>query len=73
MTYASILKTHPLLYISMDSDGRMSKMAEKLHKDQDVWNAMLSDDFGTAMNELATNPQVEYITPLCYVCKIHVE
>ena len=31
-------------------------MAEKLHKNKEVWNAMLSPEFGQAMNDLATNP-----------------
>lgn len=34
----------------------MGKMAEKLHENKEVWNAMLSPEFGKAMNELAVNP-----------------
>merc|ERR1712130_234313 len=37
-------------------EAKMGKMAEKLHKDKDLWNAMLSPSFSAAMNELSTNP-----------------
>eukprot|EP00486_Rosalina_sp_Unknown_P011747 CAMPEP_0201581432 /NCGR_PEP_ID=MMETSP0190_2-20130828/68102_1 /ASSEMBLY_ACC=CAM_ASM_000263 /TAXON_ID=37353 /ORGANISM="Rosalina sp." /LENGTH=205 /DNA_ID=CAMNT_0048019345 /DNA_START=19 /DNA_END=636 /DNA_ORIENTATION=+ len=37
-------------------EAKMGKMAEKLHENKDVWNAMLSPEFGQAMNDLATNP-----------------
>ena len=36
--------------------AKMGKMAEKLHENKEIWNAMLSPEFGQAMNELATNP-----------------
>eukprot|EP01084_Bolivina_argentea_P133337 235301_1 len=38
-------------------EAKMGKMTEKLHQNKDVWNAMLSPEFGQAMNELALNPQ----------------
>ena len=32
-------------------------MAQKLHGNKDIWNAMLTPEFGQAMNEVAVNPQ----------------
>ena len=39
------------------TEAKLGKMAQELHKDKDLWNAMLSPSFGTAMNEFSTNPQ----------------
>merc|ERR1712013_570885 len=43
--------------LSQTAQGKMGQMAQKLHQDKKVWNAMLSDEFGTAINELSTDPQ----------------
>eukprot|EP00483_Globobulimina_turgida_P004349 UN04358 len=43
--------------LNQSQEAKMGKMAQTLHANKDVWNAMLSPEFGKAMNELALNPQ----------------
>merc|ERR1712048_1354083 len=42
--------------LNQTPNAKMAQMGQELHKDKDLWNAMLSPSFGTAMNELSTNP-----------------
>eukprot|EP00485_Elphidium_margaritaceum_P025162 CAMPEP_0202719696 /NCGR_PEP_ID=MMETSP1385-20130828/133725_1 /ASSEMBLY_ACC=CAM_ASM_000861 /TAXON_ID=933848 /ORGANISM="Elphidium margaritaceum" /LENGTH=225 /DNA_ID=CAMNT_0049383035 /DNA_START=20 /DNA_END=697 /DNA_ORIENTATION=+ len=38
------------------NEGRMGEMAQKLHENQNVWNAMMKPEFSEALQEMAENP-----------------